>query len=290
MQLTAILLLSGLVSLAMSGYRDKENKKPLLELEPVSHVSKSAGQEISGLAKSYRHEDVYWAVNDSGNPAAIVPLSPEGKVVSASGRSITIPKAHNIDWEALAADSSGRLYICDVGNNFSRRKQLQVYIIPEPSLFSSSTPEPEIIRIRYPYQDTSGSGKLLYDCEAAFVFNEKLYLLTKRLHDAATSLYRLDTRKRNTVNNLTFMKTYPIKGYVTGADVSPDQKTLAVLTYRALWLFHDFPNDDFFDGRKTKIPLKGAGQIESIVFTSAKHLLLINETNNEIFSIRLNIE
>lgn len=130
---------------------------------------------------------------------------------------------------------------------------------------------------------------LIYDCEAAFVFNEKLYLLTKRLHDSATSLYRLDTPRRNAVTNLTFVRTYPIDGYVTAADMSPDRKILAVLTCRALWLFYDFQNDNFFDGKKLQIPLKGTGQIESIAFTSTKHLLLVNERNNEMFSIELDI-
>ena len=289
MQLTALLLLSSLVNLAVSGCSNRKSSSSSLILYPVGHVEKNAGLEISGLAKSRRYTDVYWAVNDSGNPATILPISSAGKVVSVSGQGIAVTGARNIDWESLAIDHSGKLYICDVGNNYSKRKVLQIYRISEPNLGSSASEKAEIIRVRYPDQQKNNSDKLLYDCEAAFVFKKKLYLLTKRLHDSATTLYRLDKKEKNTVNDLTLVRTYPIGGYVTAADISPDQKILAVLTYKSLWLFHDFPNDDFFNGRKQQITLKEAGQIESVVFTGSKELLLVNETKNEIFIVRLNI-
>ncbi len=288
MQLTFILLLSGLVNFAVTGCDNTANNVSTLYLDPVGHVEKKAGLEISGLAKSRCYTDVYWAVNDSGNPAVIVPLSPEGKVVSASGKGIAVTGAKNTDWEALAVDRSGKLYICDVGNNYSRRKELQIYTIREPALGSSASEKAEVIRVRYPEQHLSSPDKLIYDCEAVFVFKKKIYLLTKRLHDSATTLYRLDKQEKNTVNNLTLIKTYPIGGYVTAADISPDQKMLAVLTYRSLWIFYDFQDDDFFAGRKKQIPLEGAGQIESVVFTNNEQLMLVNEAKNEIFTVRLN--
>ena len=289
MRLTLFLLLTALGSLAIPAAGSGDNTEEPLRLEPVGHVEKSAGHEISGLVKSRFHQKVFWAINDSGYPAAIVPLSPDGAVVSASGHMIRVPGARNIDWESLAIDRSGKLYICDVGNNFSRRKELQIYVVQEPSPNSSSTLSPEVLKVRYPDQKKTSPAKLIHDCEAAFIYNEKLYLLTKRLSDAATALYRLDSRKSTAVNTLTFVTAYPIGGYVTAADVSPDQKLLAVLTYQSLWILYDFRNDDFFNGRKKKIPLKGTGQVESLAFTSARDLMLINETNNEIFSIKLDI-
>lgn len=287
MRQIAIPILSGLISFANAGCDNGENNTSPLVLNPVSHVEKNAGLEISGLAKSRSHTDVYWAVNDSGNPAVVVPLSPEGKVVSASGKGITITDAQNIDWESLAMDLSGHLYICDTGNNNDSRKELQIYRIREPSLAESSTDEVEIIRIRYPNRNATSSKKMLYDCEAAFVFKRKLYLLTKQRHDLATSLYRLDRHKKNSVNTLTYVSTFPIGGYVTAADISPDMQRLAVLTYRTLWLFYDFPNDDFFSGPKKQIRLKGGGQIEAIVFANNEELMLVNETRNEIFRVTL---
>lgn len=284
---TAVVLFSILANLAATGCDNRENNAPSLLLKPAGHIEKKAGLEISGLVKSRLHNDVYWGVNDSGNPATIVPLSPEGKVVSRMEKGIPVNGAQNIDWEALAVDHSGKLYICDAGNNYSRRKELQLYTVPEPGLERIISEKAELIKIRYPDQTESSPEKLIHDCEAAFFFREKLYLLTKRLHDAATTLYRLDRKEQNTVNTLTLLKTYPIGGYVTGADISPDQDILAVLTYKSLWLFYDFPGDDFFSGKKKQIRLEGGGQIEAIVFVNNEELMLVNETRNEIFTVTL---
>ncbi len=99
------------------------------------------------------------------------------------------------------------------------------------------TGKPEIITVRYPDQSASAPTAFLFDCEAAFIFNKKLYLLTKRLQDSSTTLYRLESEKQNKTNTLTLLSNYPVGGYVTDADISPDQNILAVLTYKALWLF-----------------------------------------------------
>jgi len=258
--------------------------KPL-RLEPSGHIPHTAGSEISGLARSPGRKNLYWAINDSGNPPEILPLRANGEIASVSGKGIRIPSASNIDWESLAIDASGNIYVCDVGDNFSRRTRLRIYMVPEPSPEAASTDSPKIVDIRYPEKSTQNPPPLIHDCEAAFFFRGKLFLLTKRLQDAATALYRLDAMKTGSVNTLTYRDSFPIEGYVTGADISPDGNILAVLTYNTLWLFHDFRGDDFFGGKKTAVPLKGAGQIESIVFSGYRSLLLVNETRNEIFSI-----
>lgn len=285
MRFSALVFLS--LNIAAAGCDIRKNTTTPLILEPSGFVEKNAGLEISGIVKSLRHDDVYWAINDSGNPASIVPLNNDGKIVSLSGKGIRINGAANIDWEALAVDSEGRLYIFDTGNNYSTRKELQIYAVEEPDLGRRASEKAEMIKVRYPDQTKSSPGKLIYDCEAAFFFEEKLYLLTKRLQDAATTLYRLDRKEQNTVNPLTFLKTFPIGGYVTAADMSPDGKTLAVLTYRSLWLFYGFTGDDFFSGNSRQIPLEDAGQIEAVVFSDNRELLLVNETRNELFRITL---
>ena len=257
-------------------------KQPL-HLVPSGKVRPAAGTEISGLAKSPSGRDIYWALNDSGNPPELIPINTRGDILSNSGRGIRIPLTVNIDWESLAADDSGHLYIFDVGNNFSRRKVLQIYIVEEPGMAAATTAHPRVLQIRYP--ERNRPLKLIHDCEAAFAFNGALYLLSKRLHDATTVLYSLDAPNPGTINTLTPRGSFPVGGYVTGADISPDGRVLAVLTYRTLWLFYDFTNNDFFGGKNKAVPLEGGGQIESIAFTGNRSVMLINETRNEVFSI-----
>ena len=74
---------------------------------------------------------------------------------------------------------------------------------------------------------------------------------------------------------------------MTAADISPDEKTVAILTYNALWLLSGFTGDDFFNGIVRKIPLRHTGQVESICFTSNDSLMAVNEQRNEMFMIAI---
>ena len=56
--------------------------------------------EVSGIARSSRHADVFWVVNDDG-PSVL-------HAINASGRDlgqVTVKKASNRDWEDLASFS-----------------------------------------------------------------------------------------------------------------------------------------------------------------------------------------
>src|SRR5690606_35909131 len=88
-----------------------------------------------------------------------------------------------------------------------------------------------------------------YDAESLFVDRGRLYLITKHrkgwtlfdgLFDsmkAGASLYRLDTRFTEEVNQLTLIDSHPLLTAATGAELSPDGQTLAVISYSDLWLF-----------------------------------------------------
>jgi hypothetical protein len=260
---------------------------PLITLTPSGVITPLAGHELSGIVKSRKHPDIYWLVNDSGNPPNLIPVNAKGAVLSGSPAGIPIDKALNIDWEDLAIDSSGLIYICDTGNNWSIRSDLAVYLVRESEGPELLLPGIEKIRIRYPEQKMLLPLQLSYDCEAVFVFRDRLYLLTKRLSDGSTSLYRMDARNPAKINDLTILDTFPLNGYVTAADMSPDQEKLAVLTYEALWIFSGFKADNFFRGKATKILLNRGGQIEAMCFSDNSTVMIVNENENQIFTIPL---
>jgi hypothetical protein len=70
----------------------------------------------------------FWAHNDSGNPAALYAITREGELI----REYAVDGAPNVDWEDLATDDAGHLYVADVGNNGGQRKEVHVYRIDEP--------------------------------------------------------------------------------------------------------------------------------------------------------------
>jgi hypothetical protein len=259
----------------------------LITLNPSAMVPLSAGHEISGIVKSRKHPDLYWIINDSDNPPCLIPINEKGSILSPVPSGIIIQGARNIDWEDLAIDPDGVIYIFDTGNNWSMRQDLCVYAVRESADAALLAPGAERIRIRYPEQKVFAPIQLVYDCEAGFVFNNKLYLLTKRLSDGFTSLYRMDRKDPRKINELTFLESFPVNGYVTAADMSPDQQKLAVLTYEALWVFSNFKGDSFFKGTTTKIMLNKGGQIESVCFTDNNTLLILSENENRIFTVPL---
>ena len=93
----------------------------------VGTVKADAIRERSGLVASRRHPGVFWTLSDGGNPAALYAITREGDLI----REYPVA-AKNVDWEDLAIDDDGRLYIADVGNNQRDRKEVQVLRVDEP--------------------------------------------------------------------------------------------------------------------------------------------------------------
>ena len=79
--------------------------------------------ESSGLIKA--QEGGYWTNNDSGGKPELYRISEKGELLERR----QLPETSNIDWEELASDSEGNIYVGDFGNNRMNRKDLKVYKI-----------------------------------------------------------------------------------------------------------------------------------------------------------------
>jgi len=264
----------------------------------------SAVNELSGLVKSRRFDDVYWAHNDSGDQARLFAIDHLGKIifpsflagefhgeVSARGKTpwpgLPILVAANVDWEDIAIDAE-HIYIADMGNNGNARRDLGVYVIPEPNPRAVELTRPvSFLPIRYPEQREYPAKLWHYDSEALFVFQDKLYFITKHRQpgkisqfEAGAVLYRLDTRYTDSFNILTRVDDNPILSVATGADVSPDGRYLAVISYRDLWLFEKPVADDrWLSGTAYRLPLpwRESKQVEAVAWTDNEQLVIGNE-------------
>ncbi len=246
--------------------------------EKIGAVEAPGLKEMSGLARSRTQPGRWWALNDSGHPPDLHALAPNGQ---ALGKPVRVSGARNVDWEELVADGQGRLWILDTGNNENKRKDLKVYVVREPGPeLPDSVPVERVIRVRYPDQDGFPPAKMNFDCEAAFVLRDSLYLFTKHRSDIGTKLYRLDDDGGKGEQTLTPHGTADNVGMVTGAALHPDGRRLAVLTYNGVWLFEAPPDSDrFLDGPRRVLPINLASlrQCEALDWADEGTLVLGNE-------------
>jgi hypothetical protein len=228
--------------------------------------------ENSGLAKAWQ-DGYYWTHNDSGG-------SPELYMINAQGLmfdTLKIENANNIDWEDLAKDNKGNVYVGDFGNNSNLRKDLTIY----KKNYSGTSK----ITFEFADQDFSDTLNRIYDCEAFFWHNDSLYLFTKSWNRGKkiTKIYAMpDTEGHHVLSPKD--KTY-FKTPVTGADISPDGTRYALITYGKI-LVYGIENKQIDFSKPLKCIKIGKNQTEAIVFENDSKIIFSNE-QRKIYSIEI---
>ena len=234
--------------------------------------------EVSGIAT---YEKNLWVIEDNGNKDHIYAVNLNAGLV----KNIKVKDAENRDWEDLAKDKNGNLYIGDFGNNENKRKKLTIYKVPNPELEKGDKIPSEKITFHYPEQKKFPPKKsgLIYDAEAFFHFKEHLYIFTKdrsRPYLGKTLVYRIPDKKGDYKAKL--IGEFSLcndKGHcsVTGADISKDGKTIALIGYGYLFLGKNFDVDSISSTKFETIYLKHETQIESVCFLNDNTLLIADE-------------
>ena len=98
-----------------------------VKLERVGRFGHAAIREASGLVASRKHPGIFWTHNDSGNPPALFAVRRDGTLV----REYRVG-ALNVDWEDIATDDAGHLFIGEIGNNDVRLPLRAIYQVEEP--------------------------------------------------------------------------------------------------------------------------------------------------------------
>jgi DNA-binding beta-propeller fold protein YncE len=185
-----------------------------------SRITESSGLAVSSL------DGTVFTHNDSGDAARIFRVDAHGNTVAV----YTLRGATNIDWEDMAtgSDANGKpvLYIGDIGDNNSDRKDISVYRLAEPSGPSADV---SWMRFRFAYPDGAHDAEaLLVDPRTGRLFIGTKSLLGGRLYEAPSSL------STNAVNMLVPGRSLP--PLVTSGAFSPDGTRIVLLTYlNAYW-------------------------------------------------------
>lgn len=314
-----ILLVSTLTTFAVSAEMSQIGQQPREVVKPAFKLGFKSIEEMSGIVKSEQFADVYWVHNDSGDVPRLFAIDGNGQVIvpeffddsyhdeteqanKQPWTGVLLEGAENEDWEDIETDNNV-IYIADTGNNDYDRNDLGVYVIPEPNPYGARKAESvRFIPIRYPQQAANPIVDLLVggqseDSEAMFIFGSKLYFLTKsRKPDEVdgerrgTTLYRLDTFRTDESNELRRIDSHPDIHLPTGADLSPDDRHLAVLSYSQLWVFDRPPDGDRWlsNGKARMLPLDTGqiGQVEGITWVDNGTLLFGNEPGH-FFTVSL---
>jgi hypothetical protein len=284
-------------------------------LKPIAQVTHPPLDEMSGIVKSRRYPNVYWVHNDSGDVPRLFAIRADGSVVMPSWISgdyfvgapvegkqpypgVGVDAAANFDWEDIALDGD-TLYIGDVGNNGNARRDLGVYLLVEPN--PEAVNKARIMKwlpVAYQDQKANPPQRWDFDCEAVFTYRGRLHFLTKHRtgpeHEqpgTGTNLYRLDTAHTDRLNILMKLDSHSdLGGWVTGADMSPDGRTLAVLCQapvQSVWLFEASPGGNrFFSRPARRLVFTEARQCEAVCFEDDSTLIVTNE-QRDLFRLKI---
>ena len=240
-------------------------------------------------------DSTLWLIEDRGNADDIYKVDFKGNLL----KNLNLTNAKNHDWEDLAKDKEGNIYIGDFGNNSNKRKDLVIYKIPNPEFETGKKIDAEKIKFRYPDQKDFPPivAELNYDAEAFFYHKDFLYVITKNRtipFSGEAFIYKIPAipgeHPANLVGKFITCKQDVIC-QVTAADISPDGSAIALLGYGNLWIFTDFKWDDFSKGKMKTINLGVTTQLESICFINNETLLLSDEerggTGGNLYSLKL---
>ena len=213
--------------------------------------------EASGLYAA--NSDSLWWLNDSGNSPDLFITDSKGNLINR----VEVPFVENKDWEDLAADDEGNIYIGDFGNNANQRRDLRIY------KYNRSTHRLDTIQFFYEDQKAFPPTPPLdrFDLEAMIWYRDSLHLFTKDRTGRGvkyTKHYVLPampgTYQARLVDSLALKKRV-----VTGAAIHPFDKKLVLLTYNYrlflgfipftptdAYIINDFSDSHFFTGSITK--------------------------------------
>jgi hypothetical protein len=203
--------------------------------------------EGSGVVASRSHAGVIWAIRDGGSSAPGRPRAalyayrlagdhlgelPGGRKL----RAIPVPGTTNVDWEDVASDDRGNLWIADIGDNACHRASITLYKVREPDPAAASARLQATYRFRYPDPDSGCRG---WDAESLFLVGGVPYIITKSAFPVVYRATTLDPRRTTVlrrVGNLASGATEPVV-FPTGADLDARHGRLAVATYATLAIY-----------------------------------------------------
>ena len=248
-------------------------------------------KETSGLVQSRTNSSIFFAINDSGNPAKLFGLDRNGRHLG----SWDFEYGSGHDFEDLSAFSvmgEAFLIIADTGDNLNWRKLQSLLILKEPSLETAGQKLKVLRRVTFSFRD----GHRDIESVAVADFGKSAYLVSKKRippelfrvsledqgHQTLQAIESIESIPAPTALDLDRRGRYGIYSSVpTAMDISSGDAV--ILTYKELYLFEKQVGEDWanaFAQVPQKIPLPQIYGLESVTFAGPGKILLTGEREN----------
>lgn len=175
-------------------------------------------QKPTGLAKSVKHDGIYYAVNDSGTSPRVFAIDTTGKV-----KAVLRFKADLTDVEAVGVGRDGTIYVADIGDSEANRDMVEIYTIQEPENLDDQ--DVKYHRFDFTYPDGA------HDAETLLVEpgTNQLYVVTKATKGTGMIYAAPPAPSRQGTNELSELAPAPA-GVITDGTFLPDGQSVVLRT------------------------------------------------------------
>lgn len=208
---------------------DSHGKEVAPGVQEIGRIANPKVFESSGVVASRQFPGIFWTHTDGGSPKkqSLFAMRRDGSSVAefyVSGVFIT-------DWEDIAIDDQKHVYLGDIGNNDARRTELLVHQLDEPDPSASGRVTKLRLSWRLRFPDAP------FDCESLFIWKESGYVVSKVFKDSRAQIFRFPLVESKEPVVLEYIATTKIESPVTGADISPDGRLLAMVAKSGAFVY-----------------------------------------------------
>jgi hypothetical protein len=226
------LLLFSFLAASLTACNGTETQ-PAQEIAPgvqlIGQIGDPRIKESSGVIASRRYADVFWTHNDGGGPKKQVLYGIDRKGGTRAAFPVTGPTFQ--DWEDIAIDDAGHVYLGDIGNNDAKRDTLYVYEIdePDPAATTGDISPKRGWTLKFPNAP--------FDCESLFIWKDYGYVISKVFDKARAQIFRFPLKATSEPLTLELVATTKIESPVTGADISADGNLLGLVAKNGAYVY-----------------------------------------------------
>jgi hypothetical protein len=227
----------GILSFLLLGPPDE------VPLERLGRLEHPAIREASGIVKSRRHPGIFWVHNDSGNPPALFAVRRDGSLVREY--KVSVP---NVDWEDIATDDHGHLFIGEIGNNNALLPLRAVYQLDEPDPLRKSNDDDGFLKVKTAsYYRFPPSGR--FDAEGLVIDGDRALIVSKTFDGRPAEVYAVPLNPpAPLIRPAVAERVGTLTGFteaVTGAHLSPDGRRLVVCSLASVGVYQKAPKDEW---------------------------------------------